>query len=255
MKLSSLVIWALFTREIKAKIFDTGVFSIFSPFVFQLIIWHIVYFVIKHKNIDGMSISLFILASYTPFWIMEKLAVECANVFALTKGSLAFKRIKIFDAVMATALFILLCAVIVFICFLVGLKIFGDVFQIYKWEYIFYSFIVAVIFGLGAGFISCVFGAYVKNIPFIYVYILFRLVYFGSGIFFPVAILPMQIQNVLLLNPVLHLVEISRYAFIPIPLRSQISFEYPLIFSLLLFFVGIIIYYLNKDVFLRKAFE
>ncbi len=57
--------------------------------------------------------------------------------------------------------------------------------------------------------------------------------YFASGVIFQVDLLPREYLDWLLLNPLLHLVELSRHAFIPAYVPAEgVNALYPVLFTL-----------------------
>jgi capsular polysaccharide transport system permease protein len=57
--------------------------------------------------------------------------------------------------------------------------------------------------------------------------------YLSSGVIFPVDRLPQEYLDWLLLNPLLHLVELSRHAFIPAYVPAPgVNASYPILFML-----------------------
>ena len=67
--------------------------------------------------------------------------------------------------------------------------------------------------------------------------------YFASGVLFQVDMLPRETLDWLLLNPLLHLVELSRHAFIPafVPPHG-VSALYPSMFALALCALALLAY-------------
>jgi capsular polysaccharide transport system permease protein len=71
--------------------------------------------------------------------------------------------------------------------------------------------------------------------------------YFASAVIFPVNTLPQEYLDWLLWNPVLHLVELSRYSFMaayrPV---DGVSVQYPLLFALCVAALGMALYRANR---------
>jgi capsular polysaccharide transport system permease protein len=59
--------------------------------------------------------------------------------------------------------------------------------------------------------------------------------YILSGVIFPIHVAPPDTRELLLFNPLLHLIELSRHAFIPeYPVLDGVNLIYPLLFVLAL---------------------
>ena len=87
--------------------------------------------------------------------------------------------------------------------------------KIYHWGiFLFTTILTTLLFGLG-GFINSVFAKRFDDINLIPIFVLTPLTYLG-GVFYSIKMLPEFWQNVSLLNPVLYLVNVYRYAFLGI---------------------------------------
>jgi capsular polysaccharide transport system permease protein len=88
-------------------------------------------------------------------------------------------------------------------------------------------FVVAASFGLSLGL---VFGAAAAVWPVVerVVAPLLRVGFFISGVFFMPASLPSELRELLLWNPVLHLTEAARAAWLPPPTETYGTLLYPL---------------------------
>lgn len=251
----SSVVWALFLRDLKDKIFDTGLLVLFSPLLIQLGIQLFIYYVLKRQTIMGMNKVLFIITGYLPFLLFEKIMLESSMIFSMIKDSLSIKQIRVFDAIIATAFtWFIITITILFVSLFFVYFILDTPFIIYDLGAIICSFVICFFMALGFGMCFTVVGAYMKS-PVLVVFIFSKSIYFASGIFFPISAVPYGIRQYLLLNPLLHIVELDRYAFIATNLRDGANFEYPLFWTLVSLFIGFAVYLNFKDVFLKKAFE
>lgn len=251
-KLFMLVVWGLLSREIREHVFENGIFYLFSPLITQLAIWHGIYYLMHRSNSFGMNTSLFITASYMPFWIIEKIAMESSLALTQNKDTLAIKHVKIFDVVFAkTIMWGVSSIVIFFLNLLVLIFIIDDSIEVYNWYNLIIVFILSVFIGFGLGLITCVIGAYIKN-AFIWILFFTRSIYLISGIFFPLEAVPNDMREMLLWNPVLHLVELSRYAFIPYQISSEIDIYYVCLVTISLLFLGFVVYSSYRNKFLME---
>ena len=68
-----------------------------------------------------------------------------------------------------------------------------------------------------------------------------------SGVIFPLHGLPQEMRSWLLLNPILHLVELARVAFLPgyVPVAG-VGLSLPLMFALVMVTVGMVLYRLRR---------
>lgn len=255
LKTSINVAFALFIRDIKDKIFEHGLLNIFSPLFIQLGIQLYIYYVLNRQTILGLHKLLFIVVSFIPFLLFERILLENANVFLLIKGSLAIKQIKVFHAIIANcfAWFVIIIFVFMVSLFIIYFII-QDRFEIYNVNYIIFADILVFFMAIGFSMIFAVLGAYVKT-PIYFVIVFTRILYFSSDIFFPLEAVPYNFRKYLLLNPLLHLTELHRDAFVATDIRDGVNFLYPSLLMVVSLFVGLAVYLYFKDEFLKKAFE
>lgn len=248
------VIWALFCRDSKDRIFEAGVLNLFMPLLIQLFIQLTIYYFFKKQTIMGMNKVIFIVAGFIPFLLWERSIIDSTLVFTSSKNSLAIKQIKIFDAVIASCFTNLITSLIIYtVSLFIVYLIVDSGFQIYNWMNIILSLSIAFTMAVGISLITVVLGAYLKS-AYLWVLVFTRFFYFVSGIFFPVQLIPPSLRTYLLLNPLLQLVELGRYAFIPTSARDGVTFIYPLIWAIGFLFLGLCVYLSFKNIFLKKAF-
>lgn len=249
------VSWALFIRDIKDKFFERGILYIFAPLLIQLGIQFFVYYVLKRQTIMGMHKLLFIVTSFMPFFLFERILLENAEVFTSIKSSLAIKQIKVFNAIIANsfAWFVIIIFVFCVSLFIIYFIV-EDTFEIYNMYNIVFADLIVFFLAVGLSLTFSALGAYIKS-PVYFVLIVSRSLYFCSDIFFPLESVPYNFRKYFLLNPLLHITELHRAAFIPTDIRDGVNFEYPLILALIILFIGFAVYLYFKDEFLKKAFE
>lgn len=95
------------------------------------------------------------------------------------------------------------------------------------------------LFGLGAGLVASVGGQLIPEIARA-VRLLINPVYFLSAIFYPSDVLPHALRQVLLMNPLVHGIELLRLAFMPhYRVPPGIDLGYPLAFAVVFIFLGL----------------
>jgi capsular polysaccharide transport system permease protein len=71
--------------------------------------------------------------------------------------------------------------------------------------------------------------------------------YLASGVMFPVDALPRPMIDLLLWNPLMQMVELSRHAFLPAYVPTDgVTTLYPLLFTLALNALGLALYWTNR---------
>jgi ABC-type polysaccharide/polyol phosphate export permease len=73
-----------------------------------------------------------------------------------------------------------------------------------------------------------------------------RLVYLTSGAFFSVSDVPYSVRPLLLLNPIVHTVEILRFNMLPTQTTNHGDIIYLLMFTIITLFIALLLYFINK---------
>jgi capsular polysaccharide transport system permease protein len=249
------VIWAIFSRDLKDTIFGDGILSLLAPFLIQLIIQLGVYTLLKKQTILGMNKWLFVVSGLVPFLFFEQTIVNNIFVFNKLKDSLSIKSIKVFHSIIANCMIYFICCLFIYMISLFIIYFILNInFHINEIIYIVGVFLELLIMTIGISFMVSIFGAYSKSMYFI-IYAITRTLYFLSGVLIPLEIFPESIRKYFLWNPLIHLIEFSRYAFVDTSIRDDINFTYPLFCACVCLFFGLLVYTSYNAVFLKKAFE
>jgi capsular polysaccharide transport system permease protein len=101
--------------------------------------------------------------------------------------------------------------------------------------------------GVGLGLMSAV---GVKKYPALdtFLHLTSFPLYITSGVLIPIHSFPATVIPILLWNPLLHMVELARWAFFPTyhPLMG-VNLEYPLMWGLIVLFLGVSLFFVNRQ--------
>lgn len=157
------------------------------------------------------------------------------------KGLLVFRQLKPIDPFLARFIFEYISSLLSFTLFcLIGLlfdiKLSGDNLLL-----VLASFTIAWLMGCGLGLlfgINCLkFNELEKVNSFIQ-----RPLFFCSCLFYSIESMPYKIQQVLLLNPIVHTVEVTRIGLFENYSPSQVNLTYPLLFAIVVLALGVVSY-------------
>lgn len=243
------VIFALVVRELQTRFGGRliGLFWVIAePMVHISVI--LLIRVVLRQRFSGVMLdsAVYLTVAMIPFFVFRNIwfrVMEGANANA---GLFGYRQVKPFDAFVARVIIEVVLYSIVFVVMMAG-------FGWYGYEYLpampleFMGVVLIYLaMGFGLGLISAV-GAH--ELPALRTFI--RLssmpLYLLSGVVLPISNLPPAIQAYLVWNPLLHLVELSRWAYFPSyhPLW-QINFEYPLAWAFALMGIGVMMYRLRR---------
>ena len=249
------VVFALFLREIKTRFGESKLgyaWVVIEPLL-HIVFLILVFSFIRDQMMPQVPFLLFMITGLIPYFLFKSIAISLMNSI---KGNLAlfsYKPVRPFAVYIArTILEVLIYGTIFGI--VLGVICWFDIvpFKIaYPLEFL-YSMALIILFALGFGIILSLIDHVFPSIK-ILVNVLFSLLYFLSGVMFPLWILPSDYLQYLEWNPVLHLIEIFRESFFAYyPKTEGISVAYPLWWILGMGYIGMW-FYTKRELALRSS--
>ncbi|HLT90461.1 MAG TPA: ABC transporter permease [Woeseiaceae bacterium] len=238
------VIYALLLRELSSRFGKTR-----GGFIWVLVepLAHLMFPVfirgfIRQGLMPGVEFPIFIVYGILPFLLFKAICLQIVDGVNSGQGILSYRQVLLMDVFIAKALAHFVIQAIVFPIVLIGLAMFGyDVLPVRPVELAGVIFLTVMLaFGLGL-----LFAAITSLMPDAraIIKVMFMPLYFMSGILFPVTRFPDAWVQWMALNPVLHLVELSRVMAIeqykPI---KYLSIEYPVALALTTTVIGLMLY-------------
>ncbi|HQA04606.1 MAG TPA: ABC transporter permease [Thermodesulfovibrio thiophilus] len=244
------VVFAIFVRELKTRFgkYRLGYFwALLEP------ILHIVIFVGIRGVIAGslrggaekfiyhVDYPLFLASGLVPFFMFSHSVSQIMNSINANRGLFYYQSVKPIDAMMARWLLEGVIFIFVWIFIFLALDYAGFKTTIKDPLGLIGIYILFYLFSFGLGLIFCImvnlFEELAKIMPTI-----MMLLFFTSGIFFSINIIPVQFQSYLLWNPILHFLELSRTCFFPLYKADMCSIEYVTICTILAIGAGLFLY-------------
>ena len=243
------VVYALFVREIRAQIEGRWLgllWTLFEP-VAHLAILLLLFTFVRHLVSPGIDPSLFLVSGLVPFFMFRNLALRGADAAKQNTGLFSYRQVKPFDTLVARCLVEVAQHSLTYAILLSSLAWLGiDVLPDLPLELIGMS---AVLIALGFGIaltliVACHDRPRLRSL----VGLVFAPLYLLSGVIFPLHGLPQEWVDWLLLNPVLHLIELSRHDFVAhYRLLDGVSLAYPAAWALVLCALGMSLYRVNRQ--------
>ncbi|MCW5666899.1 MAG: ABC transporter permease [Piscinibacter sp.] len=242
------VLLALVIRELRARVEGRWLgllWMMFEPLAHILIILALFGFR-RHAVATTVELPVFLLTGLLPFFIFRNLARRLPAAISGNRGLYAYRQVKPIDAVAARAVVEIGLYSAVYLSALALLGWLG--YHFLPHAPLELMVVSAVLLALGLG-LGLVFGVLSHNRPRVQsiIGLAFLPLYLISGVIFPLHSLPPDVRSWLLWNPVLHLIELSRFHFIdsyqPIP---GVGLAYPAAFALLALSLGLSLYRLHR---------
>ncbi len=204
---------------------------------------------IRHRFVPGVEYPVFLVYGFLPFLLFKAICLQIVNGVNASQGLLSYRQVLLMDVFVAKAMAHFVIQAVVFAIVLTGLALLGyDVLPARPLELAaVLALTVALAFGLGL-----IFAAIASLIPDArqVIIVMFMPLYFVSGVLFPVTRFPDEYVRWMAINPVLHLVELSRVAAVPgFEPMKYLSLPYPVTLALVSTMIGLMLYrlrYLNK---------
>ena len=241
------VLYALLLREI-SSLFGRSrggfVWVLVEP-IAHLMVPVLIFGIIRQRMMPGIDYPVFLVYGFLPFLLFKGICLQVMDGTNSGQGLLSYRQVLLMDIFVAKAVALCVVQTIVFTLVLCVLGMLG--YTVLPAQPVELAAVVvltiAVAFGLGL-----LFAAISSLVPDARsaIRILFMPLYFISGILFPINRVPEEWIRWMAINPVLHLVEMSRLAGLPKHnATSYLSMAYPVALALVSIAIGLMLYRLR----------
>ncbi|MCB1997507.1 MAG: ABC transporter permease [Burkholderiaceae bacterium] len=242
------VLFALVLREMKGRVggqWVGAVWTLIEPLMHVLVMLTI-FTTIRAGGMLGVEMPVFLATGLLPYFLFQHLSLRLMDGIDANRGLYAYRQVLPFDTLMSRALVELMMNALVYAVTLGLLGWLG--FHILPADPLEAMGVHALLFLLGAGL--GVFAAVVSHRrPRVRSMIRISMLpmYIISGVIFPIHVAPPEVLHWLLYNPLLHLIELSRHAFIAdYPALDGVNLRYPLLFALSLCALALALYRVDR---------
>jgi capsular polysaccharide transport system permease protein len=238
------VLLALVLRDLRGRVKGNWlslIWMLFEPLAFAMLM---VTALTLRSHLVALNVELpvFLVTGLLPFLIFRNLTRRLPTAVSSSRNLLAYRQVKPIDALIARAI---VEALLFSAVYLSAISVLGWVG--YHWvpheplELIVVSTLILLL-AIGLGLVFTVL-AHGRPRVQLMIDLAFYPLYFVSGVIIPLHNVPSQILQWLLLNPVLHLIELSRLYFIDSyqPVEG-VNMHYPAFFTLVVMTLGLSMY-------------
>ena len=220
MRSSTSIAWAvwraLFLRETVARISagrGAWVWILLEPVV-HLVFLNVLFVFILQRLIAGIPGGLFLTTGLLGYFMVQNTATRSQDAIDANAGLLTYRQVLPVDTVLVRTALEAILVIISGLFLFAGLYIFG--FQVIPNNavLVIVAFAAMWFLGIGLGLVLSVISELIPEVKKV-TKMLFRPLYFVSGIMFPVSAIPPAYQEWVLLNPIAHGIEIIRAGFFP----------------------------------------
>ena len=217
---------------------------LFEP-IAHLIVPMFIFGFLRQRLMPGVEYPVFLFYGFLPFLLFKAICLQIVDGVNAGQGLLSYRQVLLMDVFVAKAMAHCVIQAVVFTIVLTGLGMLGyDVLPPRPVELAgVLGLTVVLAFGLGV-----LFAAVASVIPDArpVIHVMFMPLYFVSGILFPVTRFSDEWVRWMAINPLLHLVELSRLTGVDRydPMKYT-SIAYPVALALVATVVGLMLYRLR----------
>ncbi len=242
LKIQRKVIFAIYIKEIKARFGQHNfgmVWALLEPIAHVTVFSLLFYF--KSHDSEGIEYPIFVMLGILPWILFKNIVRRSVTAISANRGIFVYPSVRPIDAILGRVfleinVFIFVSITLTLIFYLLGFNV--------AYENIL-AFIIAAflitIMATGLGILFAVLDSYYRSTQR-FINMSFRFLYFMSGIFYPVTIIPEPYLTYFLYNPVLQGVMLMRNSYNPDYDAALINIPYLAFFAFASLAVGMFYY-------------
>lgn len=208
-------VWrALFLREALDRLFDMRAawFWLLMEPVLHISFVTFIFTVIRLRTVGGIDVTIWIVVGMLAFFSFRRTAIQVMYAADSNKPLFAYRQVKPFDTAIARGALEAFLMILVSAVILTGVALLGHDIRPDDPIQVLVTMFGLWLFGVGYGLVASVLMALVRETEHI-LKILMMPLYLVSGVIMPISAVPQPYQDLLLLNPLVHGLELVRQGF------------------------------------------
>ena len=238
------VVFALLLREVKGRFGGRligGFWVLFEPLV-HLGLMTFFMTTIAGRVLPGVDYPVFMVSGMMQFFLFRNLSLRLMVAVDSNRGLFAFRQVKPLDALISRALLEVGLNAILYLMMLAVLGWLGYQYLPSQPLQFMASWLLTALFGMAVGLNLAMLNNRLPQAGVV-VRIVFLLMYFSSGVVIPLHAIPADYFALLLYNPLVSLLELSRSYYFPLyQLISGVNWAYPFFCMLTASLLGLSLY-------------
>ena len=210
------VVFAVLLRETKTRFGDNQLGYLWAFLQQGLMIGMFAGFFSVFGRIapPGMSMIAFLTTGMVPFWLFRETTQRCMSAVDSNRGLLFYPQVRPLDLVIARAVLEAVTYLGVMTLFMGGLALYEGPPHIESLLRTFMGLGLASGLGASLGLVCCSISVFTPTFERLFPSVL-RIVFWFSAVFHPVETLPKAMHDIIILNPVAHVLELVRSGWFP----------------------------------------
>lgn len=234
---------ALLMRELQTRFGRYRLGYLWAPLevILQVLLFLIIFSTIRERLVPGMDYSLFLVSGMVPFIMFRRIATRALTAVEGNRGLLVYSSLRHIDVIIARSFLELIIYFFTSIILFAGLAFFNVFISFANLEVVLFCWLTLFLFSFGLALIMMVVGFYGGEISKV-ITVIFTVLYFVSGVVYPIHIIPEPYFSYLLYNPFIHNLELIRHALAPNYPNYHINIWYFLEWMIVVLFLGMLLY-------------
>lgn len=241
----TLAVWrAIFLREALDRLFDMRAawFWLLMEPVLHIGFITFIFTMMRLRTVGGIDVTVWIIVGMLAFFMFRRTAVQVMHAVDSNKPLFAYRQVKPFDTSIVRGgleafLMVMVALVILTVAAFLGHDVLpDDPLQVLA------AMFGLWLFGVGYGLVASVLMALVRETEHILKIVMMPL-YLISGVIMPISAVPQPYRDLLLINPLVHGLELVRQGFATYyHMVPGVSMGYLYMWGIVSFFLGLVLY-------------
>ena len=241
----TLAVWrAIFLREALDRLFDMRAawFWLLMEPVLHIAFITFIFTVIRMRTVGGIDVAVWIIVGMLAFFMFRRTAMQVMHAVDSNKPLFAYRQVKPFDTSIVRGgleafLMLMVAMVILTAAAFLGHDVFPD-----DPLLVLVAIFGLWLFGVGYGLVASVLMALVPETEHILKIVMMPL-YLISGVIMPISAVPQPYRDFLLINPLVHGLELVRQGFSTYyHMVPGVSMGYLYMWGIVSVFLGLVLY-------------
>jgi len=244
---------ALFYRELGVRFSEgrAGLFwTFFEPFM-QIIIFVLIKTIIFGRNNISLDFTAFLALNFVAFNMFKNIVKKSSAAFKANKSLFIYKQVKPIDTVIArVAVEVYISSILFLIFFIIGFYLNNDI-HIQNLNMVAFGFISLILFSFAFALLVATLNIFFPSVGKIVNFFMMGLM-FGSAVIYTIDMTPQAFTSYILYNPLTHFMEIIHGFYFYSLDDRYVDYNYILIWTLSLLYVGLWLYYMLEKRIISK---
>jgi len=249
------VIKGLILRETKSRYgrHKLGFFWIFIEPIFMVGLFLAFKLIIASPTSGGMPDVYFIITGVVPFALFRQTMSMLDMSIVKARALLAFPQVTTLDVIISTVLLEFAILLFVFGVMIAGAALFTEPIKVENPLFVLYSTMLLGITGAGFGMVFASVIPLLPSVKNVSALILGRPLFFTSGVFFTLDMLPEAARDILIYSPFIHMIEMVRSGFFIQFESAYMDVHFATLFALSVFLFGLLMHVALRDHVIKVA--